>query len=179
MLRATIGEHVELVTSLAGDLWPVLADPGQLEQVLVNLAVNARDAMPGGGTLSIDTGNITVDADTIAGGSMARKGRNVRLRVSDSGTGMTADVASTCSSRSSRPSRRALGPGSAWPRSTGFLPRPRGHPDLLRARRGTTFTITLPVTAEAAVPVAEASRIAGPPTARLSWSSRTKWRCAR
>ena len=92
MLRSTLGEHVELVTSLGGDLWPVLADPGQVEQVLVNLAVNARDAMPGGGTLTIDTGNITVDADTIAGGSKARQGRNVRLRVSDGGTGMSADV---------------------------------------------------------------------------------------
>ena len=58
----------------------------------MNLAVNARDAMPGGGTLTIDTSNITVDADTIAGGSKARPGRNVRLRVSDTGSGMTADV---------------------------------------------------------------------------------------
>ncbi len=59
MLRRTLGEHVELVTSLAGDLQPVLADPGRLEQVLVNFAVNARDAMPDGGALTIDTSNIT------------------------------------------------------------------------------------------------------------------------
>src|SRR5580698_142129 len=93
MLRRTLGEHVELVTSLAGDLWPVLADPGQMEQVLVNLVVNARDAMPAGGTLTIDTCNTTVDAETIAGGSKAKKGRNVRLRVSDTGSGMPADIA--------------------------------------------------------------------------------------
>src|SRR6202041_3165951 len=93
MLGRTLGEHVELVVTPSGGLWPVLADPGQLEQVLVNLAVNARDAMPAGGTLTIDTANVNVDADTIAGGSKARRGRNVRLRVSDTGTGMPAEVA--------------------------------------------------------------------------------------
>ena len=92
MLRRTIGEHVELVTMLAGDLRPVLADPGQLEQVLVNLALNARDAMPGGGVVSIETSNITVDQESIAGGSTSPQGQKVRLRVSDTGTGMTQGV---------------------------------------------------------------------------------------
>ena len=156
MLRRTLGEHVELVTSLAGDLWPVLADPGQLEQVLVNLAVNARDAMPSGGTLTIDTSNITVDADTIAGGSKSRQGRNVRLRVSDTGTGMTrrsyrARIRAVLHHQARRRRNRAR-PGH---RLRDRHPGRRADPDLLRTRGGTTFTIMLPVTAEAAIPVAE------------------------
>ena len=180
MLRRTIGEHVELVTSLAGDLWPVLADPGQLEQVLVNLAVNARDAMPGGGTLTIDTSNITVDADTIAGGSKARQGRNVRLRVSDTGTGMTADVASTYSSRSSPPSQTAPAPGSAWPPSTGSSPRPTGTsgstPNPARARPSPSRCRSprrQPPRSQSPCPTS------GRPRERPSWSSRTRKPCAR
>jgi signal transduction histidine kinase/CheY-like chemotaxis protein len=156
MLRRTIGEHVELVTSLAGDLWPVLADPGQLEQVLVNLAVNARDAMPAGGTLTIDTGNVTVDADTIAGGSMARKGRNVRLRVSDTGTGMPAEVAQHVFEPffTTKPDGGGTGLGLAT--VYGILTQADGNIRISFAPGpGTTFTITLPVTAEAAIPAAE------------------------
>jgi signal transduction histidine kinase/CheY-like chemotaxis protein len=156
LLRRTIGEHVELVTSLAGDLWPVLADPGQLEQVLVNLAVNARDAMPVGGTLTIDTGNVTVDADTIAGGSRARKGRNVRLRVSDTGIGMSSDVAQHVFEPffTTKPDGGGTGLGLAT--VYGILTQADGDIRIYsESGHGTTFTITLPITAEAAAPVAE------------------------
>jgi signal transduction histidine kinase/CheY-like chemotaxis protein len=156
MLRRTIGEHVELVVSLAGDLWPVLADPGQLEQVLVNLAVNARDAMPAGGTLTIDTGNVTVDADTIAGGSMARKGRHVRLRVSDTGTGMPAEIAQHAFEPffTTKPDGGGTGLGLAT--VYGILTQADGNIRIYsEPGTGTTFTMTLPVTAEAASPVAE------------------------
>ena len=156
LLRRTIGEHVELVTSLAGDLWPVLADPGKLEQVLVNLAVNARDAMPGGGTLTIDTANITVDADAIAGGSRARKGRNVRLRVSDTGTGMAADVAQHVFDPffTTKPDGRGTGLGLAT--VYGIVAQADGDIRIYsEPGHGTTFVIMLPVTAEAAIPVAE------------------------
>ena len=89
LLRRAIGEHIELVTSPADGLWPILADAGKLEQVLVNLAVNARDAMPDGGTLTISTQNIP----TAAGADpQTQKERHVQLQVSDTGTGMTAEV---------------------------------------------------------------------------------------
>ena len=88
LLRRTIGEHVELVSRLRADVWPVLADAGQIEQVLVNLAVNARDAMPGGGTLTLDTGNVVIDEDTASSRPGARPGPHVRLRVGDTGSGM-------------------------------------------------------------------------------------------
>jgi signal transduction histidine kinase/CheY-like chemotaxis protein len=156
LLRRTLGEHVELVISLAGDLWPVLADPGQLEQVLVNLAVNARDAMPDGGVLTIDTGNITVDADTIAGGSRAREGRNVRLRVSDTGTGMAADVEQYVFEPffTTKPDGRGTGLGLAT--VYGILAQADGNIRIYsEPGTGTTFIITLPVTAEAAIPVAK------------------------
>ncbi|HEX3607058.1 MAG TPA: ATP-binding protein [Candidatus Dormibacteraeota bacterium] len=91
MLRRTIGEHVELEVALAPDLARILADPGQIEQVLVNVALNARDAMAGGGRLTIDTANVSVRAgDHMA--PLQEPGDFARLRVSDTGAGMTAEV---------------------------------------------------------------------------------------
>ena len=156
MLRMTLGEHVELVITPAGDLWPVLADPGQLEQVLVNLAVNARDAMPDGGTLTIDTGNITVDADMIAGGSKARPGRNVRLRVSDTGVGMTTETAEHVFEPFFTTRRDGGGTGLGLATVYGILMQADGDIRIYsEPGAGTTFAITLPVTAEAATPLAE------------------------
>jgi signal transduction histidine kinase/CheY-like chemotaxis protein len=156
MLRRTLGEHIELVISLAGDLQPVLADPGQLEQVLVNLAVNARDAMPGGGTLTIDTGNVIVDDETIAGGSEAPEGRNVRLRVSDSGTGMAPDVIEHVFEPFFTTKGEGTGTGLGLATVYGIITQADGHIRIYsEPGMGTTITITLPVTAEAAIPIAE------------------------
>ena len=88
LLRRTLGEHIDFVTPQNAALWPALMDQGQLEQVLTNLAVNARDAMPRGGTLTIDCDNVDVDPTYAAGRPGVKLGRNVRIRVTDTGTGM-------------------------------------------------------------------------------------------
>ncbi|HTP27930.1 MAG TPA: response regulator, partial [Anaeromyxobacteraceae bacterium] len=92
LLRRVLGEDVELVTTLQPDLWPVRCDPGQLEQVILNLAVNARDAMPSGGNLSIETTNVDADATHGALFPGMRPGPYVRLAVRDSGIGMSLEV---------------------------------------------------------------------------------------
>jgi hypothetical protein len=88
LLRRTLGEHIEFVTQLNAVSRRALVDPGQLEQVLTNLAINARDAMPTGGRLVIDSENVDVDEAYAAGRQDLKPGRYVRLRVTDTGTGM-------------------------------------------------------------------------------------------
>lgn len=88
LLRRTIGEHIDLVVKFGRDLPAVMADPGQLEQVLVNLALNARDAMPQGGRLKIETAAVEVDADFLDENPDLSRGQYVRLTVADTGTGM-------------------------------------------------------------------------------------------
>jgi PAS domain S-box-containing protein len=94
LLRRLLGEDVELVTLLASDLAAVRIDPGQLEQVIVNLAVNARDAMPNGGRLTIETRNIALDSEYAASHANAVPGEYVQLAVSDTGHGMTRETLS-------------------------------------------------------------------------------------
>ena len=92
LLRRTISEQVELSITLATDLWRIEVDPGRIEQVLVNLVINARDAMPEGGKLFIDTKNVDVDHTFAPLDSPMVPGHYVRLRVSDTGFGMSTDV---------------------------------------------------------------------------------------
>jgi PAS domain S-box-containing protein len=90
LVTRTLGEHIEFITSPGKDLWAALMDPGQLEQVLTNLLVNARDAMPQGGRLIVDCENVNVDEAYSAGRAGLKPGRYVRIRVTDTGTGMDA-----------------------------------------------------------------------------------------
>ena len=92
MLRRLIGAHIELITVLGKGLGRVKADPGQVEQVIANLAVNARDAMAKGGKLIIETGNVELDEIYAATRREARPGPHVMLAVSDTGHGMDAET---------------------------------------------------------------------------------------
>src|SRR3546814_10879348 len=92
MLRRTLGADVELRLSMAADLRSVTADATELEQVLVNLAVNARDAMPHGGSLSIETDNLDVDEEHHESRPELDPGEYVRLRISDTGVGMDKEA---------------------------------------------------------------------------------------
>lgn len=92
MLRRLIGEDITLETRLDPLLWPVFIDPIQLEQVIVNLAVNSRDAMPRGGTITVMTENASLDEAWVRHHPEARRGPYVRLAVKDNGQGMTEEI---------------------------------------------------------------------------------------
>ena len=94
MLSRIIGEHIELITIPHENLWQVKADSGQFESVIVNLAINAKDAMPEGGTLTIETSNTELDEEYAATHSGCVPGQHVQLAISDSGTGMSEEVRS-------------------------------------------------------------------------------------
>ncbi|PRY29898.1 PAS domain-containing hybrid sensor histidine kinase/response regulator [Pseudosporangium ferrugineum] len=159
MLRRTLGEHIHLITHLDRDLWPTFVDPGQFEQILVNLAVNARDAMPSGGTLSIDTANTRLDDADVAEQPSLEPGRYVRVRVSDTGCGMPPEVAERAFEPFFTTKPQGAGTGLGLATVYGIATAAGGHVRILSEPGiGTTVTIVLP--ASDAEPVA--ARAEGP-----------------
>ena len=92
LLRHTLGQNIVVDTKIATDAWPLVADPAQLETAILNLAINARDAMPAGGDLIIEASNVTLDARQAARHSDTVSGDYLMITVRDTGTGMTREV---------------------------------------------------------------------------------------
>ena len=143
MLRSLAGEHIELHTTLAPELAPVKADPTQLEQVLVNLVLNARDAMPDGGTLTIETADVRVDEPTRGG--LVTPGSYVVLKVTDTGSGMAPDVQQRAFEPFFTTKEAGKGTGMGLSSVYGIVKQSDGSIWIdSESGGGTTFTIYLP-----------------------------------
>lgn len=145
LLRRTLGEAIGVRTSLADDLWSIEADPSELETALLNLVVNARDAMPGGGEVVIETRNAELDQGFAPPDSGVKPGRYVLISVTDTGTGMPSEVLRQVFEPffTTKPDGRGTGLGLS--QVYGFVKQSGGHVKLYsEINRGTTAKIYLP-----------------------------------
>jgi len=154
LVHSALGETIEVETVLAGGLWKAMIDPAQLELALVNLAVNARDAMPSGGRLTIETANARLDDDYRQLNLYARSRPYVLLAVSDTGCGMTPDVAARAFEPFFTTKEVGKGSGLGLSMAYGFVKQSGGHVKIYsETGRGTTVKLYFPRAREQAVPV--------------------------
>ncbi|MCB0210856.1 MAG: PAS domain S-box protein [Anaerolineae bacterium] len=150
LLRRIIGEHIDLTTTIAPDLWPVKVDRSQLEQVIVNLAVNARDAMPNGGQLCIKTSNIVLSEKTVVSTQFkVEPGQYVQLSVSDTGVGMSRIVQERIFEPFFTTKERGRGTGLGLATVYGIVKQNNGDIRIYsEEEQGTTFKVYLPMAIE-------------------------------
>jgi len=151
MLRRLIGEHMTLTTNLADEPDSIRTDRGQLEQVIVNLVVNARDAMPKGGGIRINTANVRVDAGVSAHGGQIVAGDYMLLSVTDAGVGMTDEVRSQLFKPFFTTKGRGKGTGLGLATVHGIVTAAHGHIAVeSELGKGSTFSVYLPRVADPA-----------------------------
>ncbi len=151
MLVRIVGEDIELLTSLGKEPGSVKVDPGQFEQVLVNLVVNARDAMPDGGKLMIETANVDLDESYCTYHPQARPGKFVLLAVSDTGSGMSDEVKEHIFEPFFTTKDQGRGTGLGLAMIFGLVQQAEGSIEVYsEVGHGTTFKIYLPRFAEQA-----------------------------
>jgi PAS domain S-box-containing protein len=145
LLQRALGEKVNLRVKTAKALWPAIIDPTQVDDALVNLAINARDSMPGGGTLSIETQNVTLDEDYAANHLEVAPGDYAMLAVSDTGTGMPPEVIARAFEPFFTTKQEGQGTGLGLSQVFGWVKQSGGHIKIYsEVGHGTTVKLYLP-----------------------------------